>query len=521
MRKACLFLSALLVVSFLYPITLEAQDAAPKREFRGAWIDTVANIDFPSSPGLNKEQFSKEWIGMMDFLQDAGFNAVLAQVRPAGDAFYFSKISPWSKYLSGKQGVALAGDFDPLNFMIEEAHKHNLEFHAWLNPYRASMDTMAQTLSEMHPYKHHPEWFLNYGGKKYFNPAMPEVRNYITEIVLELVTEYDVDGIHFDDYFYPYPASGELFPDAEDFSKYGYGYYSVGDWRRHNVDMMVSQVSQMIKLAAPGIKFGISPFGVWRNIGKDPQYGSATKASLSTYDDLFYDVRSWLQKGWIDYVAPQIYWNIGFSIADYQILVKWWENNSFDRNLYIGQAVYKVNNSPEPAWQNPGEIPAQIRLNRRSPGVDGSIFYNANSLMKNPLRLIDSLKDSYYDHPALLPEMPYLQLPSAAAPELSKPKYKKGTATFKCTLKDNSPIANYLVVYRFEDRLPGDFNNPHNILQVIRLNGGKSITIEDSSIEQGKTYTYSVSVMNRQNTESSLSNWRTFKVVKNRLKRVK
>ena len=183
--------------------------------------------------------------------------------------------------------------------------------------------------------------------------------------------------------------------------------------------MLISQVSQMIKVSAPAVKFGISPFGVWRNASKDPQLGSATRAGINTYDDLYGDVRGWLEKGWIDYVAPQLYWNIGFAIADYEVLLKWWQGNCFNRNLYAGHAAYKINNSPEPAWKNPGEIPGQIRMNRSTPGVQGSIFYNTNSLIKNPLHVIDSLKNTYYTAPALLPEMPYLNIPSAAAPELS------------------------------------------------------------------------------------------------------
>ena len=521
MRKACRILFACIsAVCILLP-SVFSQNIPPKREFRGAWVATVANIDFPPAQGLSKDRFAEEWIKTLDFLHDAGFNAVLAQVRPAGDAFYLSKISPWSKYLSGKQGQPIDEGFDPMQFMIEEAHKRNMEFHAWLNPYRASMDTMTVNLSDMHPYKHHPEWFLSYGGKMYFNPALPEVRNYITEIVMEIVMEYDVDAIHFDDYFYPYPAAGEIFPDSKDFTIYGYGFFSIDDWRRHNVDLMIAQVSQMIKLVAPHVKFGISPFGVWRNASRDPQLGSATRAGINAYDDLYADVRGWLEKGWIDYVAPQIYWNIGFTVADYQVLVKWWEQNSFERHLYIGQAAYKVNNNPEEAWKNPGEIPRQIRLNRQSPNVQGSIFYNTNSLQKNPLGVTDSLRNRYYTTPALLPQMSYLDVPVAAAPALGKPKLKNGAVTFDCTVKDKNPTASYLIVYRFEDRRPGDFNNPNNILQIIRLNGEFKVKIEDKNVTQGKIYTYLVSAANRAHTESLLSNWRTVEVGAKRLKKVK
>ncbi len=494
----------------------------PKREFRGAWVATVANIDFPSAQGLSKERFMDEWTQTVDLLQSSGFNAVLAQVRPTGDAFYLSKISPWSKYLSGQQGKPLEESFDPLVFMVEEAHKRNLEFHAWLNPYRASMDTNTVTLSSMHPYKHHPEWFLRYGGKLYFNPALEDVRNYITEVVNEIVMEYDVDGIHFDDYYYPYPAAGELFPDAQDFAKYGFGFVSVEDWRRHNVDMMIAQVSSMIKVSNPSVKFGVSPFGVWRNASKDPKLGSATRAGINTYDDLYADVRGWLQKGWVDYVAPQLYWNIGFSVADYEVLLHWWEKNAFDRNVYVGHAAYKIGVNQEPAWSNGLEIPKQIRLNRQTAGINGSIFYNYTSLRKNPFGLVDSLQNNYYKVPALLPELPYMKLPQPPIPNVAKPKLvKKGGLKFICNLKDEEKTAKTLVVYRFEDRLPGDFNNPENILQIIRLNDARKIEVVDSTAVVGKVYTYAVSSMNAQHTESTLSNSRSVKVGKRRLKRAK
>jgi uncharacterized lipoprotein YddW (UPF0748 family) len=521
MRKYLLPAILVLLVNGLFGQTLAQQAYAPKREFRGAWIATVANIDFPTTPTLTKEAFAKEWLANLDILKEAGFNAVLVQVRPAGDAFYKSKIAPWSKYLTGKAGEALTDGFDPMPFMVEEAHKRNMEFHAWLNPYRASMDTLTANLAGYHPYKQHPEWFIRYGGKLYFNPAIPDVRNYITEIVMEIVTEYNVDAIHFDDYFYPYPAGGELFQDAADFAKYGLGYRSLSDWRRSNVDALISQVSTMLKTMSPHVKFGISPFGVWRNADKDPLLGSATRAGVNTYDDLSADVRGWLEKGWIDYVAPQLYWNIGFPIADYAILLDWWRKNSFERNVYPGIAVYKIGNNPEPAWSKRDEVPNQIKLNRRTPGVQGSIFYNTSSLKKNPLGLLDSLKNFYFKTPALLPEMAYLGIPSSVAPKMTRPKYKKGTLSFTCSLPEAEENANYLVVYRFEDRLPGDYNNPENILEIIPLNGLKKVLVEDKEVKQGKSYTYTASAMNRQHTESMLSQWHAVLIKKNKAKRLK
>ncbi|HFA51106.1 MAG TPA: glycoside hydrolase family 10 protein [Bacteroidetes bacterium] len=510
-----LFLSSFLAT------TNHAQEIVPKREFRGAWVATVANIDFPSKPGIGEDRFKEEWASTMAFFKDAGLNAVFAQVRPAGDAFYRSKIAPWSKYLTGKNGKAPRSNYDPMAFMINEAHKQNIEFHAWLNPYRASMDTLADNLSDKHPYHSHPEWFVQYGGKLYFNPALPEVRNYLTEIVMEIVMDYDVDGIHFDDYFYPYPAAGELYPDQEDFAKYGYGYLSIDDWRRSNVNALISQISEMLKTVAPQVKFGVSPFGVWRNASLDPKNGSKSQASIGAYDDLYADVRFWLEKGWIDYVAPQLYWHIGFSVADYELLLDWWQKNAFGRNVYAGHAAYKVGVHTDPAWRKRDQIPRQIALNRIFPNVEGSIFYNTSALKKNLLGMTDSLRYHYFKNPALWPEMKYMNLPLAPAPKLAKAKYKKGKIKIKCSLPAGAENAHYLVVYRFEDRLPGDYENPANIFRIIPLDGRKSLVIEDDSTQKGKSYTYAVTAVNRQHSESNLSEWRAMKIGSKRAKRLK
>ncbi len=506
------------LVLFLFASTINhAQEIIPKREFRGAWVATVVNIDFPSKPSLGKNLVMEEWNTTLDFLKEAGMNAVFAQVRPAGDAFYDSKLAPWSKYLTGASGKAPAEVYDPMAVMIEEAHRRNLEFHAWLNPYRASMDTLVGNLHQKHPYHRHPEWFVQYGGKLYFNPAIPEVRNYITEIILEIVMEYDVDGIHFDDYFYPYPAAGELYPDSEDFAKYGYGYFNIDDWRRSNVNALVSQVSEMIKTVAPHVKFGISPFGVWRNVSADPN-GSRTQASIASYDNLYADVLLWLQKGWIDYVAPQLYWNIGFPVADYELLLDWWHTHSFGKHVYAGHAVYKVGVNPEPAWKNPRQIPLQVSMNRIFPNVYGSVFYNTNSLKKNLLGVTDSLRTHYFKYPAIWPEMNYLKLDAPPTPKLSKTKYKKGVLSLKCSVPET---AHYLVVYRFENRKPGDYNNPANIYKIVRMEGTTQLTIEDDSLQKGKSYTYSVSAANRQHTESLLSEWRAVEIRNKRAKRIR
>lgn len=506
----------LLTISILCG-TLQAQEIKPKREFRGAWVATVANIDFPSVPGLSKDKLESEWLSTIDYLKDAGLNAVFAQIRPAGDAFYPSKIAPWSKYLTGKSGGAPREKYDPVAMMIESSHERNLEFHAWINPYRAAMDTLVNQFGEKHPYHQHPEWFIIYGGRMYFNPALPEVRNYLTEVVLEIIMKYDVDGIHFDDYFYPYPAAGELFPDSEDFAKYGYGYSSIDDWRRSNVNALVAQVSAMIKSAAPHVKFGISPFGVWRNNSVDAN-GSPTNASITAYDDLYADVLHWLQKDWIDYVVPQIYWHIGFSIADYELLVDWWQQHLYGKQLYIGHAAYKVGTNSDPSWQNANQIPRQVSLNRMIPNVQGSLYFNTNSLKKNLQGMTDSLKFHYYKSTAIWPEMAHLNLPKSNAPSLEKIKYKKGKLSMKVNADEH---AHYLIVYKFDDRRPGDYNNPENIFKIVKMNGRKSTHVTFDSPQKGKNYTFAVSAANRQHSESELSEWRAVNIGNRRAKKIK
>lgn len=497
------------------------QDIPPKREFRAVWVASVANIDFPLGKGYSREKFTDEWTDLLDQVQKTGLNAVFAQVRPTGDAFYSSRIAPWSKYLSGKQGEALEDGFDPMKMMIEEAHARNIEFHAWLNPYRASMDTLVENLHKTHPYHEHPDWFVKYGGKLYFNPAKPDVRDYITEVVLEILMNYEVDGIHFDDYFYPYPALGETYPDAADFSNYGYGYPSIDAWRRDNVNKMISQVATMKKAVAPEVKFGISPFGIWRNDETDPERGSPTRAGVQSYDDLYANVLFWLDKGWIDYVAPQLYWHIGFAAADYEKLLNWWQDNAHGRHVYAGMAMYKVGGESDPAWKEASQIPRQVLLNRAYPNVQGSAFFNTNSLLKNRLRVKDYMAENLFRLPAIWPEMDYLKLPVPMPPKMAKPKKKKGKLMLNFSLHPESEGAKYLIVYRFEDRRPGDYNNPENILKLVRLDGDRNISIEDETAQTGKTYTYVASALNRQNSESLLSDWKAVHVSKRRLKKAK
>jgi uncharacterized lipoprotein YddW (UPF0748 family) len=360
---------------------------APKHELRAAWVATVLNIDYPQKPSSNPIALKEQYRNLLDQLAGMGLNTVIVQVRPAADALYPSAYAPWSAYLTGRQGAPPQDDFDPLAFMIEETHLRSMEFHAWINPYRASMNMDTASLFLTHPVFQHPDWLVAYGGKMYFNPGIPAVRQHLVDVVGELVDNYQLDGIHIDDYFYPYPIKDTPFPDEGTFKFYGQPFKDINAWRRDNTDQLMAALHERIKTTNPAIQFGVSPFGVWRNKSLDPVRGSDTRAGATSYDDLHADVLNWIAKGWIDYVMPQLYWNVGFAPADHQTLVQWWSQNARSIPVYIGHAAYKVGNNKELAWNDPGEIPRQIELNRRNFQTQGSAYFSAKSLQSNPLRL--------------------------------------------------------------------------------------------------------------------------------------
>jgi uncharacterized lipoprotein YddW (UPF0748 family) len=385
-------------------------------EFRGVWVATVENIDWPSKKGLSIETQQQEFIKLLDMHQKNGMNAVVVQVRPAADAMYPSSFEPWSEYLTGKQGLAPQPFYDPLAFMIEETHKRGMEFHAWLNPYRAVFNINRSSVADNHITKEHPEWFLVYGDKKYFDPGLPVVRDHTAAVVKDLVNRYAVDAVHMDDYFYPYRIAGKEFPDQASFAKYGKG-LSKDEWRRSNCDSIITQLKKTIVATNPRVKFGISPFGVWRNKTQDPR-GSETKGGQTNYDDLYADILLWLQKGWIDYVVPQLYWERGHKLADYDVLLKWWNDYAYGKHLYIGHGIYRAGTND--AWKSTSQIPDQINLLRSFATTQGSVFYNSNTFAKNPNGWNDSLQNNHYKYPALVPPMPWLDDVAPDAPTIQK-----------------------------------------------------------------------------------------------------
>ena len=374
--------------------------AQTKTEFRGVWVATVENIDWPSRGNYNADSQKIEFIKLLDMHQRNGMNAMIVQVRPVTDAFYPSQYEPWSEYLTGRQGQPPVPYYDPLEFMITETHKRGMEFHAWMNPYRAVFNIGSSSIAPNHITRIHPEWFLTYGDRRYFDPGNKEAQEYLTNVVRDVVSRYAVDAIHFDDYFYPYKIPGKEFPDYASYNKYGNG-LKKDDWRRSNTDSIISRLSAVIKKENPKCQFGISPFGVWRNIDKDPVNGSKTNGAQSNYDDLYANILLWLQKGWIDYVAPQLYWEFGHKIAPYEVLLDWWSKHTYGKNCYIGLGIYRANSNA--AWKDLTQLPRMIDALRSTPNIQGMVFYSSKTFEKNPNGWGDTLRLNYFKDPAKTP----------------------------------------------------------------------------------------------------------------------
>ncbi len=387
----------LLIALCLLPVDLFSQT---KPEFRGVWVATVTNIDWPTAGNYNTTLQKEEFIKLLDGHKANGMNAIIMQIRPATDAFYPSPYEPWSEWLTGKQGQPPVPYYDPLQFMIDETHKRGMEFHAWMNPYRAVFNINKTQLAATHVTRLHPNWFLTYGDKKYFDPGNKEVQQFVTAVVKDVVSRYAVDAIHFDDYFYPYRIPGKEFPDDEKYKQYGNG-MSKDNWRRSNTDSIILQLFKAIKAENKNCQFGISPFGVWRNIDKDSINGSNTKAGQTNYDDLYADILLWLKNGWIDYVAPQIYWEFEQKNAPYQVVLDWWSTHTYGKNCYIGLGIYKAGSNTY--WKDKTQLPRQIEALRNTSNINGMIFFSSKSFDKNPNGWSDSLRLNYFAVPAKTP----------------------------------------------------------------------------------------------------------------------
>lgn len=475
----------------------------PKREFRGAWIHTVGNRQMRT---MSVEQIKALFINTLDSLKLAECNTVIFQVRPTADALYKSELEPWSRYLTGVQGKAPEGDWDPLAFMIEESHKRGMELHAWCNPYRVTSEE-TDTLCADHIYFKKPEIFVKHGKQIYFNPCEPASREHTVKVISDIVSRYDVDAIHFDDYFYPYPIEGEEFDDQAAFEKYGpdHGYTKPeqkADWRRYNVTLLIKELNEAIKSIKPWVRFGISPFGIHRNKKDTPDGSGSETNGLSNYEQLFADVPLWVEKGYIDYNVPQIYWKIGHPKADYDILIHWWNDNTPKGHFYVGQ---NIGTFGEPDLNNPAttQMKRKMELVRTLPNVHGNVWWPGWSIIRNSHNIADSLINVYQKYPALVPV--YSDLDKKAPKPLSDIAKDGHYIRWQQNVKDAAnPMqkALFYIVYCFPEGVKVDIGNSGYILKI-------TDALQYNVIEENKNHgagcKYVVTVVDRCWNESAPS----------------
>ena len=369
----------------------------PKREFRGAWIHVIGQSQWMDKSPKAQREYITEQFGL---LEQAGCNAVIFQVRPTADALYKSQYEPWSYWLTGRRGKAPAEDWDPLAFAIEEAHRRGMELHAWLNPYRVTSNA-KETLPENHDANTQPHRFVKFNGQTFFDPAYQENRDFICLVIEDIVSRYDVDAIHIDDYFYPYPADGKRFEgDDASYAKFGGG-KNRNDWRRENVDKLIEQIHKTIKSTKPWVRFGVSPFGIWRNKSSDPR--GSNSGGLQNYDDLYADPLLWAQKGWIDYLAPQLYWALDLKAAPSRHLAEWWNDNANGVDIYIGQDTKRTMDTADPGNNAKDELDTKIKLSRRLENVKGNVWWHGYWVTGNYKGVADRLRSDYQSTLALAP----------------------------------------------------------------------------------------------------------------------
>ena len=491
LRKLILLLALFLATGV--GAQIQQQSPYPKREFRGAWIQAV-NGQFR---GIPTEKLKQTLIDQLNSLQGAGINAIIFQVRPEADALYASQLEPWSRFLTGVQGQAPSPYWDPMQFMIDECHKRGMEFHAWINPYRVKTSLKSE-LSPNHLYNIHPEWFVTYNNQLFFDPALPESRRHICMVVADIVSCYDVDAIHMDDYFYPYPAKGMDFPDDASFARYGGGFTNRADWRRSNVNILIQKIHETIRGLKPWVKFGISPFGIYRNEKNDP-LGSKTNG-LQNYDDLYADVLLWARNGWVDYNIPQIYWQIGHPAADYETLVKWWAKNTENRPLFIGQSVMNTIQNADPKNPSMNQLPRKMALERAYQTIGGSCQWPASAVVENAGKYRDALVQEYHKYPALVPVFDFMDDKAPGKVRKVKKVWTEDGYMLFWTppkAKDEMDRAVQYVVYRFDDKEKVNIDDASHIVAVTRNNFYKL------PYKDGKNkYRYVVTALDRLHNES-------------------
>ena len=479
---------------------LQVSFAQPKNEFRGVWVATVDNIDWPTKGNYNSDSQKAEFIKLLDMHQRNGMNAIIMQIRPAADAFYPSQYEPWSEWLTGKQGLPPNPYYDPLQFMIEETHKRGMEFHAWCNPYRAEFAIGKSSIAPTHITRVHPEWFLPYGTVRLFDPGNKEAQQYVVKVIRDIVSRYNIDAIHFDDYFYPYRIAGKEFPDTASFLKYGNG-MNKEDWRRSNTDSIIFALSKAIKEEKKDCRFGISPFGVWRNANKDPE-GSNTMAGQTNYDDLYADILLWLKEGWIDYVSPQLYWEFEHAHAPFGPLLDWWNKHTYGKQCYIGLGIFRAGSNA--AWKDKDELPRMIREMRNMPNVNGAIYFSSKSFERNPNGWNDSLRNNYYKYPAIIPTMSWIDTSTVNEPlaTVTGEAASRLGATITIQQADTAKAIKAFAIYAFEKTdTVRDASNARNIIRIIPATTHK---VDYLVQQQDIAKQFAVSSIDYQNNESKL-----------------
>ena len=467
--------------------------AQPKREFRGAWIQCV-NGQFL---GLGTEKMQQTLRYQLDELQKMGVNAIIFQVRPECDALYQSNLEPWSRFLTGQQGRAPQPYWDPLQWMVEQCHQRGMELHAWINPYRAKTKTTTQ-LAVTHIGVTHPERCFSYDDMLILNPGIAENRDYICQVATDIVTRYDVDGIHMDDYFYPYPVAGLAIPDDAQYRQNPNGIKDRGDWRRHNVNLFIKQFYETIHKAKPWVKVGISPFGIYRNQKSAPGIGSQTNGTQN-YDDLYADVLLWVNNGWMDYCVPQLYWEIGHKAADYDTLIRWWNKYCAQRPLFIGEDIERTVKHAD--LQNPklNQQPAKQRLHQQMQNVKGTVLWYAKAAVDNTGNYATALRQNYWRYPALQPLMPFIDKKAPRKPRKVMPiDTPDGKVLFWTAPKGKKwgDVVTRYVVYRFEK---GEKVNTADASKIVAVTPNTFYRINDGGASGA---TYAVTALDRLQNES-------------------
>lgn len=465
-----------------------------KREFRGAWIQCV-NGQFQ---GMTTAAIQQTLAHQLDELQKDGVNAIIFQVRPECDALYESSMEPWSRFLTGTQGKAPYPYWDPLLWMIEQCHRRGMELHAWINPYRAKTKGTS-ALAQNHVAIKYPDRVFSYDGQFILNPGQPENRKYICQVVDDIVSRYDIDGIHIDDYFYPYPVSGLEIPDSREFRKNSNGIRNINDWRRDNVNVFIKELNETIHKRKPWVKFGVSPFGIYRNKKNAPNIGSETNG-LQNYDDLYADVLLWVNNGWIDYCVPQLYWQIGHPAADYKTLITWWNRYAASRPLFIGEDVERTVKFADPDNPKINQMPAKYRLHNQMHNVCGTVLWYAKAVVDNIGSYGTVLRNSYWKYPALQPLMPFIDNKRPGKPKKVKPVWTEdGYILFWTKPKGekwNDKAVKY-VVYRFEK---GERVNTDDASHILAITAE---TMYKLPYADGNTkYTYVITALDRMSNES-------------------